>query len=302
MSASTNIASRAMLADLTIKQWGASTADRKASATVYSAHNTDPHAGRFNKRLLPQQPAALALVRSIQNAAGIAHRRLTLPWHDGGHRILPRAMFHAYSEEMRTYREKLDAAVQEFVAEYPRIVTDASKRLGDLFDPSDYPSANDIAHRFAMHVQFMPLPTGDDFRIALDAEEQTRLRAAYETDVAELLDAARRDTYQRVQDALDTFATRLYRMHVQREAAESAGQEKKLPTVRDSLVELVREVCDLLPALNIFDDPKLEALRKDIMSSIVAIKPAELRTDSIMRKNALDEADRLMKQVQAYMG
>ncbi len=66
---------------------------------------------------------------------------------------------------------------------------------------------------------------------------------------------------------------------------------------RDTLVENVRAIVQLAPALNLMDDPKIAAICADIERSLTAHHPDELRASEPLRQRVADEADALLRRM-----
>ncbi|MDE3075896.1 MAG: hypothetical protein KGJ86_10755, partial [Chloroflexota bacterium] len=153
----TSITERAMLVDLTIKQWTAAKHDRKVSQEVAQLHDSDASMGRYHKLLIGRE--ALERLRQIATAAGQEHRRRTLPWLDNGARILSAEGYFGYTEVMRRFEGEWEAAVDSFAREYPTYIDEGRRRLNGLFRPEDYPSAHCIRDRFSFGYNVFPLPS-----------------------------------------------------------------------------------------------------------------------------------------------
>jgi hypothetical protein len=67
---------------------------------------------------------------------------------------------------------------------------------------------------------------------------------------------------------------------------------------RDSLVENVRAIVRLAPALNLMDDPRIAALCADIEASLTIHDPEQLRNSPMLRESVADEADAILQRMQ----
>jgi len=139
---------KAMLVHLQIRRWSARKHDRRISAEVARRHNTDEDAGRYNKQLLAKQH--LEDVYLTSNRVRRFHYEKTLPWSDTGERILPAALHPEYTKELRELKTKFEHEVSAFVAAYPQLIQEARFHLQGLFNPDDYPSAEEIAEKFGI--------------------------------------------------------------------------------------------------------------------------------------------------------
>lgn len=273
---------KAMLARLSIQQWSARKLDRQATEKVKSDFNTSSDAGRYNKALIATN--ALKAVQQAASEARTYHYTNTLPWQDDGARILPATNFMQYSEGMRKLRANFDKAVAAFITEYPALVEDAKSRLQALFNAMDYPK--DITAKYSFAVQIDPMPNGSDFRVELQAEELNAIRNDIERRTADATEAATRDLWDRLHSAVAAMVDRL--------SSPDA-------IFRDSLVENVVELVDLLPRLNLTGDPDLEAMRQEVTAKLTAHEPETLRRDKNARAAVAQDAAAIMSAMQGYM-
>jgi hypothetical protein len=63
---------------------------------------------------------------------------------------------------------------------------------------------------------------------------------------------------------------------------------------RDSLVGNIRDLCNLLPSLNIAADPGLDSLNRDIERRLASLDPGLLRIDPAVRQAAAVDAAALL--------
>ena len=274
----------AMLCSLTISQWTAKKQDKKATAYVKSEFNTTDDAGRYNKALLAS--TYLDQVKKAANAARTYHYENTLPWLDSGARILPAKHFSTYSAKMREFRADFENAVDAFLHAYPNLVWAAADRLGHLYSSEDYPTAGRIARKFAFDVQVNPIPAADDFRADISAEEVTAIRADLESRAATAQALAGVDLWKRIHTAVSAMAERL---------------SDPKAVFRDSLVSNLCELAEILPALNISDDPMLENLRERLVSTLCRTSPAELREFPQHRAETAAEAAAILDAMAPFM-
>jgi hypothetical protein len=188
-----SITTRAMLVSLNIQQWMGAKHDKKVSQEVATAHQSDVSMGRFHKLLVAKE--CLEKLRGITSAARHEHYNRTLPWQDGGSRILSSKGYFDYAEKMREYSAQWDAAVAEFIAEYPNMVQDAKRRLNGLFKDQDYPTVQRMRRKFSFAFNVPPMPTAQDFRVQLGDEETARVRSEIEQSVNESICAAMADVW-----------------------------------------------------------------------------------------------------------
>jgi hypothetical protein len=71
---------------------------------------------------------------------------------------------------------------------------------------------------------------------------------------------------------------------------------------RDSLIENVKELCSILPRLNVMDDPALEEARLAAIAAIGAYNPDTLRHDPVLRSDKAREAKAVMDKMAGLFG
>jgi hypothetical protein len=284
-----HLTERALLVSLTIREWRGRRHDREVTATVARDHGADETAGCYTKALVPKR--YLAQIAQIRTKARALHQELTLPWCDEGFRILPVDLHLRYMESFRDLRTDFKGAVAKFLAVYDDAKAAAKVSLGTLFDEDDYPSLSRLESAFSIEVQPQPLPAGHDWRIDLPDEAVERIRLDLESRLEEAQRLATADLYRRLSSVVSHMA-------------DTLSIPDKI--FRDSLVTNVRELCDILPALNIANDPALTDLTADIEDRLASLNPSALRTQPSTRESAaLDAAallDSITQRLSSYTG
>jgi hypothetical protein len=288
------LAFRAMLARVTIKQWSARKLDRAITSKVNSDHGAASDAGRYNKLLISSD--ALAEIQRIAGASRAMFYHFTLPWQDDGARILPAAAYADFTARMREFRRDFDAAVTAFVGAYPDYVADARARLNGMFDASDYPDVADIRARFHFATPIDPIPDAADFRVSVGDAQAESIRADIEARMQDATRASVRAVYERIGEAVGKMAERL---QAYRPADGRGGKSEGV--FRDSLVENVRDLASILPALNITGDADLAAIADRVAKSLIQADAETLRESDSIRRNVAAEAAAIASHVNAFL-
>lgn len=279
-----SITERAMLVNLSIGYWDGKKRDKNKTAEIVKDEKADADAGIWWTQVIPK--SAMKPVILARDNARIIHLRYTLPWLDRGIRVLPAAMFQKYTKELREAHDAYRAAVAKFVAEYPTYVADARKRLGGLFRDDFIPDAAEIAGKFPWSIHYAPIPTKNDFRVNLGADEVANIRKQIEDDARAAMVDAMGDVWERLHEVVSKLAERL-------------GDADA--TFRDSLIGNALELCDLLPKLNVTGDRDLENARAALVARFAKADPEQLRKDKPARADAAKAANDILKKMEAFM-
>lgn len=269
---------RAMLVNLSISQWTARKHDKKISGEVERNHGASG-AGRYNKLLVPA--ASLEPVQRTVSAARTHLYFTTLPWGDNGDRLLPSNLYFQFTQDMRSLIADFDAAADDFVRVYPSLIAAAQRHLGTMYDPADYPDVHDIRSRFEARLDFSPVPDASDFRVEVDANAAEEIKASITEAVNARQEQAMVDVKKRMRDVVTRIEERL---------------SVKDAIFRDTLIENARDLCELIPSLNITNDPELEALRVEMEENLL-IQPETLRRDPDKRKETAKAASEILSRL-----
>lgn len=275
----TNLRSRLMLARLNISEWGVHRVDRKASDKVADEFYAKSDAGKYYKALLPK--AAIQPWITAKNRVRAKFYQLTLPWTDDGYRVLTAEAYLDLVQELAVLESEAMNEIRKLVSNLDSWKAEAQNMLGTLYDDTLYPEPEELEREYAIRLHITPMPSGADFRVDLDDVTVSEIRSDIDKQVNSAVQQAMRDVYDRAYTAI-------------RHMADKLGDEKAI--FRDSLVENVAELVDLLPKLNVSGDTRINQLADDV--TLLCRHPAQtLRDDLSARaetaKNARKLSDRL---------
>lgn len=279
-----NITERAMTVHLRLSAWLGQKVDHKVTAEVIEERKTEKDSGRWDKYLVPK--SALEAVQKAHTAARQRHYTLTLPWGDGGARILSATAFTDYSMAMQEERSKCELAYEAFLLQYPGLVANAPTRLGVMYNQKDFPSLDEMRLKFGFKLQTLPVPDQDDFRVDLSAEAADAIRQSITDTVTEQAAEAQRELWQRLFDTVKHFA-------------QTMGTEKKL--FRNTTVTKLRDLARIAPKLSLKPDPQLEAICAEVLDLVSDTSPEELRENEDLRFARARQAREAVKQIEDAM-
>lgn len=283
-----NLNDRALLVQLSVSQWMGRKLDKKASKDAADSAGATRSAVRTHKDLLPGCDE-LAAVHSKTNLIRAAFYDNTLPWGLDGMQVLPTSNYLNYSTEYRKDRSDWYSLVNTFLGAYEAAKwyaeNDKRRTLGTLYTPTDYPDVKDLERKFNMDLAIFPVPA-TDFRVQIASEELTRIQQDVERRVADAQATAMREVWQRLYDKVK---------HI----AEKCADPKAI--FRDTMIENARELVELLPRLNLTDDPNLEALRVEVEAKLIH-HPDAIRNNPDLRRDTATEAKKIMDAMGVFMG
>lgn len=259
--------------------------DKKATQEVIASHNAATDAGRFNKLLLPEA-VAKRLTKAVNDARDV-HYVNSLPWTDEGWRALPVMAFEQYAEKMRHRKEAFWEVAQETIDQYEELRHNDKQRLGDLFNTNDYPPVEEFARRFNFDLKYRPVPDAADFRVDLSDDVVEVIRGQIAEQMASARADALRDCFVRAEEVVGRMADTLMKPMGNR--------------FRDSLVDHVAELVELLPSLNFSGDARINQAVEAMRAGLLQHTADELREDIGARMHTAAAANQLAKTLKGWL-
>jgi len=264
-----SISNSAMLVELNIGVWTGQKVDRAATTKVTDEAHAASDAGQFKKNLT----AGTTLRKEIADYAALCrtwHNGRTMPWSDRGPRLLPTSMFLEYKQEVNARQALFMSKVDAFCDAYPQLLSDAPRHLGDLFNPLDYPSVDEVRSKFGFQLVFSPVPEAGDFRIEAAEYDLAELRSQYETAYEARVKEAMQSAWDKVHDMLTKMSEKL---------TEPEGESAKGKLFHGTFLTNVHDLCGLLTHLNITKDPQLEEARRALERIVSGVDIDDVRKD-----------------------
>jgi hypothetical protein len=273
---------KALVTNLKIRQWSANKYDRKVSEEIEKHHNAT-NAGRYNKTLIADKE--LKEIQKIANSARTFVYEQTLPWGDNGDRLLPSTNYLEFVSAFGTYISQFEHAVKNFIREYPALKDEARRRLNGMFKETDYPSIPLMEKKFSIEVSHLPVSKVDDFYLELGEEDVEALRQQIENEFQSRIYQTTKHIWTKIKETVGHMVEKL--------SDEEA-------VFKNSLVENIRELVDVLPRLNFTNDPDI-SLAIHQMNDLL-VDPDLLRNNVSVRFEKATEAKAILDKVNDFLG
>lgn len=289
-AATVDIRNFATLVVLQTQRWHAKVKDRKAGKDAADANDADQGAFEVRKKLLAGADSMLKVIHKAIDEARAAHYEMTLPWtttsmqdigRRTGGRLLPNTLFVEYTTRMAEFKAKMLKALDEFVPQYPALIEAARKNLGKRFDAREYPNVSAIREHFGLSFDFQPIPKGDDYK-GLPQQQLDALARKINDNTQAMAENAMQEVWKRLHEVVSRMAERL------------SSPDK---VFHDSLVQNVRDQARLLSHLNVTQDARVEALRKNVEKHLCAAEPKDLRNNAVLRTKVAAMATSIIQEM-----
>ena len=287
------IQNNAMLVKVRCTKWCNTITDRGITDQVTVDKAAADGYLRVTKRLA-KQAVVKELNKTIGQVGNTVLKLWTVPWDDGVHLITVDNL-DRFEAALRKKADRLEELKSELQDTWPDVIEADKVRLGDAFDPDDYPSVNEIVNRYSISYELRPLPSGDDIRVNLPQQRVNAIRQQVEQDVAAKVEAGAKVVSERVADVLTTFIEGMERHGTKADGAKRASK------FADSTVEAIERLAEALPGLNLTGDPALTAVSNDLFLKLRDLDPQVLREDDGKRQQAADTAKEIVSKLSGVL-
>lgn len=265
---------KAIVVRLKVRAWSGRRRDRQV-ATKAEEMFESKRQGAYQKMLVDKKELQV-IHRSGEHIRGV-HYEMTLPWGDNGDRLLPNTIYFDYLKRMKQLTKEHQASCEQFFIKYPGLKADSKRAMGAMYKESDYPDINQLREKFVVSMEFEPIPDTQDIRLSLNEEEKDFISRNAEETIKRRFADAQKHIYDKIKEALSHMVDRLEGENV----------------FRDSLVDNMRELIELMPKLNFSEDKSIAEICDKMKTLLVPAQ--ELRDNSTKRVETQKRAKQLMK-------
>lgn len=280
-----SISSSAVLVELNISVWTANKLDKGATDTVLASNSASKDSAQVRKNLMAGTDKRKKIADYAAKAR-LYHNQITLSWSDKGARLLPTSLFMDYKINMNTYRSNMLIMIEDFYANYADLIELSKHHMGDLFNPYDYPSIEELRSKFGFRLVFSPLPEGGDFRLDIPKADMEELGEQYECAFNDRLKDAMREPWEKLHKNL---------VHISEKLTDIEGDDDTKKRYHDTLITNAQELCGLLTHLNITKDPMLEQARRSLELTMLGVDIEAIKESPDVRSSVKAKVDDILK-------
>ena len=280
-----SISSSAVLVELNISVWTANKLDKGATEAVLSNNSASKDSAQVRKNLM----AGTDKRKKISDYAAKArlyHNQTTLSWSDKGARLLPTSLFMDYKSNMNVYQKNMNTMIEDFYVNYADLIELSKHHMGDLFNPYDYPSIEELRGKFGFRLVFSPLPEGGDFRLDIPKADMEELGEQYESAFNDRLKDAMREPWDKLHKTLT---------HISEKLTDVEGDDETKKRYHDTLITNAQELCGLLSHLNVTKDPLLENARRSLELTMLGVDIEAIKESPDVRSSVKAKVDDILK-------
>jgi hypothetical protein len=187
---------------------------------------------------------------------------------------------------MREFEASFEQGVEGFLQVYPQYIEQVRPELNGLFREEDYPAAEKLRKKFGVKLEVLPIPTGNDFRVQMSAEEQARVAREIDTNVRESLTRGTEDLWKRLRDVVSHMVDRL-----------NEPESRFHATMVTNVFDLV----ELLPHLNVNNDTDLNRFADQIRQRLCGFTAQDLKKHDLLRVATATDAAEIVAEIDSVL-
>lgn len=264
--------------------------DKRASAEHSRSRNAKVGRHKIDKILIDSPH--LKAIQSLGNEARNIVKSECAPY-DHGRYLCPNLKIIDVKEAVRAVFDEMQKHREDFIAEYPTIMAHNQIELGDDFDPSEYPSLEEVKRSIGWTLIPHPVPLKGDFRSQI---EQDGLE-----DLAEQLhdaaDNALRDSLEQVFQELRRTIENVSVQLSDRDVNPDSKRQFKSSCrgFHDTLLDNVLRYVNMLDVCNIYDNAEVRASQQQIRDLLTSVSVPQLKASDTLRHQTKEQVDEIIK-------
>ena len=245
-----------------------SSSQKDQAANHFGAESKFLSAG---KKLIDTSHPAFKAVTNVRSQTIAYWKEVSLPFPEPGIRLIRLDAIEEFNRKMALYQVQLEEAVRTLDQHYEELRNAARDRLGELFDPADYPAT--LVGMFAIEHDFPsvePPQYLQHFSPEMYRQECQRVQSRFD---------------EAVQLAEQAFMEELSRL-VEHLTERLSGQDDGKPKVfRDSAIANLTEFFERFRSLNVRSNEQLDELVLSAQRIVQGIEPQQLRDNQWLRQS-----------------
>lgn len=258
--------------------------DPEAAKALAKIMKADKRAVRTTKSLIDS--AALKALRSFSREIYQWHIRNTVPWGDLGQRLIPNSRLIDYQNDMNKFEQTFNALAENVLLEYPACCGRAQAFLGEMFDAALFPSLEELRSKMGIRVSYEPIADPDNFIVKVGNQAADELKKQYNDVLSNRMGSISNHIFERLREPLANLVLRL-----------DYAEGERPSGFRNTLVDNVTEIVNLMDTCNFNNDPKLDAIKRGLRSALKGVTPDGLREDAGLRSTTKQGVQKIIDQL-----
>lgn len=273
------------------------------SISMYSDRKTDSVAGtklsdeaNANKNSVSVSKSFFkneSSLKAIRNMAVEAKAYLyehSLPWGDGGQRLVRKEHWADIEKNMDEYKSKFNDLVINFLSDYDAMKDRSILTLGTLWTEEEFPTLEYLNKAFNWDSSGATVPDVNDYRVGMSVEQETRFKQLIENNMKQKTDQAISSNLNKIRAVVGRYRERMGAYGVDE-------NNKVIGKFKDETVNQLRDLSQFVEAYNVTNNQELNDIVTEL-NDLVQISPDALRESPSLRERAHKSASDILHRVE----
>jgi len=137
-----SLSTSAVLVSVDVKTWTATKQDSNIADEVTDKKKADRGSGKFIKSLLQGNSSYRDIINTRQKIYNWINQS-AYRWNHSQD-LIPTVDLPKFTREFSMWEDLFNGQVDTFITQYPQAVSNQAMQQGDMYDSSDYPSADEV--------------------------------------------------------------------------------------------------------------------------------------------------------------
>ena len=150
------LSEKAILVAPVLRKWNPRKVDKRLAREMADKYGVHSDMVSASKRLVALNEKSFSKLQTIDKnirnhcfySVGLGCRGFCVPYDGKGWHLLPTELQQKFIARFNGYKDEREKVVKKILSDYDSIVKEAKESLKDMFDPSDYPSKEEIKDLF----------------------------------------------------------------------------------------------------------------------------------------------------------
>lgn len=240
--------------------------------------------GKYTKQLLKGNKD----LKNLQSKFGEVYKYVqdhSLPWMADGVRIIPSSELIDFTNEVGKLKSEAMGLVTQLYNNWSTAVQEDAHRMGSLFNPDDYPTADEMAACWAIRLVIAPISDSADFRVDVGEE----MKQALDKELQNVEAQATEHVVKMLMDPIKAMAEKL-----------SVPKGEAGSVFRDTLVTNLKDAASRALKLNINDNENIEKTCHQVLSVLDGLDAQDLRDSDGVRASVASDMRQIQSKLAAY--
>lgn len=241
-----------------------------------------------------------APIHAIARLAKAVLHSFTVPWEDGGWRLLRSADYGTVEQRFAEFTRQYRDEVEKLVAKHDELEKSAKARLGSL-EAGMFPTRDELRSKYGFRMSEDVIANNSDIRLSgMSPAKVEAIAKKREEQVREQFRAANLDTIERIKKEVQVLHERMTEMQKPAEKGKRASTFQSDSKGKYPIFENISSMLDIAEHLNFNNDERLTALIKKVRSAMTTFNQDQCKESKLAREHVITQTKTVLDELATF--